>query len=171
VKKISRIIVGALLLVISLLLIFTSGLTGANAANPIRVLPKQVYPGQTFQVVVTFTSPAAKFNAIGLADVAPAGWGVSVDMSWCNPIADVDWVPPKTSEMYYIWFGDYDANVKFRAVYKVQVPVNTSPGVYKFSGILAYYVAAKGVYIESIIGNSQVEVISPVKAKRQSWQR
>jgi Na+/H+-dicarboxylate symporter len=79
------------LLITSLLAVFVgSGLVAANEASPVRDLPDEVSPGDEFQLTVTFTSPAANFVAIELADVAPAGWSVSVNKTWCTPDADAD---------------------------------------------------------------------------------
>ncbi|MFA4836232.1 MAG: hypothetical protein WC749_09215, partial [Dehalococcoidia bacterium] len=56
----------------------TLSLTAASAGTPVRALPDTVSPGQTFDVTVTFASPANGFNTIGLTDLAPGtmpiGW-------------------------------------------------------------------------------------------------
>lgn len=160
------------LLITGLLALAGSGLVAAAGANPIRVLPDTVYPGQTFQVTVTFTSPADDFNAIGLADLAPAGWNVSVDMTECTPGADVDNHPSaKEEEADYIWFGGYDAGTEFTAVYNVTVPSDATPGTYSFiGGTLQYYIGSMVIIhynptwptMENIAGDYQVVVTDQV---------
>ena len=58
----------------------------AQGANPGRTLPHTVERGETFNVTVTFTAPADKFNAIGLTDIAPDGWDVTIDEMWSSPV-------------------------------------------------------------------------------------
>jgi hypothetical protein len=151
------------LLITSLLAVFAgSGLVAADGANPVRTLPDEVNPGDEFQVTVTFTSPAANFTAIGLADVAPAGWIVSVDKTWCTPDADVD-NHPTPEEADYIWFGPYAAGAGFTAVYRVQVPAGATLGTYTFTdGTLEYYIGGAGPYVVGITGDNEVEVGIPV---------
>ena len=135
-----------------------AGVVAADGANPARSLPATVTPGEQFQVTVTFASPAADFNAIGLSDEAPAGWTVSVDKDWNTPAADVEHTPGP-EEAAYIWFGPYADGVTFTAVYKVQVPPGAVPGTYAFpGGTLEYYTAADGPYVEAIAGDDEVEV-------------
>jgi hypothetical protein len=145
-------------LITSLLAVFAGGgLVAAAGANPVRgSFPYTVYPGQTFQVTVTFTAPADNFNAIGLDDVAPTGWTVSVNKTWCSPDADVDYTP-NPNEAAYIWFGPYDSGTGFTAVYNVTVPCDATPGDYDFNGTLEYYVNTTN-YKEDIGGDYQVYV-------------
>jgi hypothetical protein len=149
-------------LICCMLAILASTGVMANGASPVRALPDEVTPGEEFQVTVTFTSPAANFTAIGLADVAPAGWSVTVDKTWCTPDADVD-NNPTPEEADYIWFGPYAAGVGFTALYDVQVPVSASPGIYTFNGTLEYYIGQAGPNVEPIGGDYQVEVV------REAW--
>lgn len=130
----------------------------APAVNPVRTLPDEVRPGDEFQVTVSFASPADNFVAIGLADVAPAGWSVSVDKTWCTPPADLD-NNPTSEEADYIWFGPYVAGAGFTAVYTVLVPADATPGTYSFiDGTLEYYIGANGPCTEAITGDYEVEV-------------
>jgi hypothetical protein len=125
-----------------------------------RGLPDTVTAGEEFAVTVTFGAPADRFHAIGLTDMAPAGWDVSVDVAWTEPQAMVAHTPE--SEMAaYIWAGPYAAGVEFTAVYKIKVPVDARPGTYTFSGSLKYYVEPHPAasYEEVITGDIQVDVV------------
>jgi len=130
-------------------------------ANPDRVLPDTVQGGETFDVTVNFTAPADKFNAIGLTDLCPDGWNVTVDETWCTPNADVFTATGNKAEI--AWFGEpdvgFDKDISFSVVYKVTVPDDASAGVYAFSGSLEYYVGSEGPYSENITGSSQIEVV------------
>lgn len=129
-----------ILLISSLLAIFASaGVMATDGANPVRFLPATVSPGDTFEVTVTFTSPLANFHGIGLDDLAPGGWTVSVDKVWNDPDADAD-NTPSPNEAAYIWFGPYASGVTFTAVYDVTVPGDAELGIYDFSGTLEYYI-------------------------------
>ena len=55
----------ALLIALTLVLIATSSVFGADP-NPVRSMPASVAPGQTFDVTVTFTSPANNFNSLAI---------------------------------------------------------------------------------------------------------
>jgi hypothetical protein len=121
-------------------------------------------PGEEFQVTVTFTSPHSDVNGIGLTDIAPAGWSVSVNKTWCTPGANED-NKPTPNQAEYLWFGGpgvYPAGTGFTAVYKVQVPTAATPGTYTFpDGKLEYYVGSAGPYVVAITGDNQVEVGLP----------
>jgi len=149
-----------LIFLISSVLAIMAGaaVVAADGANPVRSLPATVTPGEQFQVTVTFASPAADFNAVGLSDEAPAGWTVSVDKDWNTPAADVEHTP-SPEEAAYIWFGPYADGETFTVVYKVQVPPGAMPGTYTFpDGTFEYYTAAHGPYVEAIAGHDEVEV-------------
>ena len=124
-----------------------------------RELPGTVTAGEEVVVAVTFTSPEDGFHAIGLTDVAPAGWDVSVNLTWTEPQA---WVAhteePETA--VYVWEGPHDAGVEFIASYKIRVPVDAEPGAYTFSGFLEYYIEPQPAhsYEEEIAGDMQVTV-------------
>lgn len=148
-----------LLLLVGSLLAAFAGIepVAANGASPVRDLPDTVMPGDEFQVSVTFTAPDDNFNAIGLTDLCPAGWTVSVDKTWCTPNADVD-NHPTPDQVDYIWFGPYASGTGFTAVYNVQVPSDATVGSYTFpNGSLEYYVGTSN-YQESIAGDTQVQV-------------
>jgi len=125
-----------------------------------RGLPDTVTAGEEFAVTVTFAAPADRFHAIGLTDVAPAGWDVIVDVAWTEPQAMAAHTPePETA--VYIWAGPYAVGVEFTAVYKIKVPIDAEPGTYTFSGSLKYYVEPHPApsYEEAIAGDIQVDVV------------
>ena len=126
-----------------------------------RELPVTVAAGEEFVVTVTFTSPEDGFHAIGLADLAPAGWDVSVDVAWTEPQAMAA-NTPGTEKAEYIWEGPHDAGVEFTAEYKVRVPVDAEPGDYTFSGSLEYYIYIEpgpaASYEDEVAGDMQVTV-------------
>jgi len=125
-----------------------------------RGLPDTVTAGEEFAVTVTFAAPADRFHAIGLTDLAPAGWDVSVDVAWTDPQAMVAHTP-EPEMAAYIWAGPYAAGMEFTAMYKIKVPVDAEPGTYKFSGSLKYYVEPHPApsYEEAITGDIQVDVV------------
>lgn len=133
--------------------------------DAIRHLPVFASKGQTFDVAVTFTAPSNGFNAIGLSDFSPVGWTVQVDNSWCTPPADDSFVTANRSD--YLWYGPYDSGQTFTALYKVTVPVDTSPGTCDFglgdiktpSGQLEYFIGQIGPTVVQICGNYQVTVV------------
>jgi len=125
-----------------------------------RGLPDTVAAGEEFAVTVTFAAPADRFHAIGLTDLAPAGWNVSIDVAWTDPQAMVAHTP-QPEMAAYIWAGPYAAGVEFTAVYKIKVPIDAEPGTYTFSGSLKYYVEPHPApsYEEAITGDIQVDVV------------
>ncbi len=125
-----------------------------------RGLPDTVTAGEEFAVTVVFAAPADRFHAIGLTDVAPAGWDVSVDVAWTDPQAMVAHTP-EPEMAAYIWAGPYAAGTEFTAVYKTKVPVDAEPGTYKFSGSLEYYVEPHPApsYEAAITGDIQIDVV------------
>lgn len=125
-----------------------------------RGLPDTVTAGEEFAVTVTFAAPADRFHAIGVTDLAPAGWDVSVDVAWTEPQAMVAHTP-QPEMAAYIWAGPYAAGVEFTAVYKVKVPIDAQPGTYTFSGSVKYYVEPHPApsYEEAITGDIQVDVV------------
>jgi hypothetical protein len=104
-----------------------------------RELPVTATVGEEFAVTVTFVAPVDGFHAIGLTDLVPAGWTVSVDLAWTEPQAILAHTP-EPEEAVYIWMGPFAAGVEFTAVYKVTVPVGVRPGTYLFGGSLEYYI-------------------------------
>jgi len=137
------------------------GILLAQEANPGRALPDTVQGGETFEVTVNFTAPADKFNAIGLTDLCPDGWNVTVDAGWCTPNADVFTATGNKAEIG--WYGEpnvgFDNGTSFTALYKVTVPDDAELGIYIFSGSVEYYVGEEGPSSENITGGSQVEVV------------
>jgi hypothetical protein len=125
-----------------------------------RGLPDTVTAGEEFVVNVTFAAPADRFHAIGLTDVAPAGWDVSVDVAWTGPQAMVAHTPERGMAAY-IWAGPYAAGVGFTAVYKIKVPIDAEPGTYTFSGSLTYYVEPHPApsYGGAITGDIKLDVV------------
>jgi hypothetical protein len=156
--------VSSILLIAGLLAILggtacQGGLPDTTSAQPERELPDVVMVGDEFWVTVTFTSPADDFHAIGLTEVGPAGWDVSVNLTWTEPQAMLTHTPePETA--VYVWEGPHDAGVEFTAAYKVQVPVDAEPGTYTFSGSLEYYIepSPAASYEDEIAGDMQVTV-------------
>ena len=131
-------------------------------ASPGRVLPDTVQKGETFDVTVNFTAPADMFNAIGLTDLCPDGWNVTIDKTWCTPNADVFTATGNKAEIG--WYGQpgvgFDNGTPFTALYKVTVPDDAELGIYVFSGSVEYYVGPEGPYLENITGDSQTEVVA-----------
>ena len=129
-------------------------------ANPDRTLPHTVERGKTFNVTVTFTAPADKFNAIGLTDIAPDGWDVTLNEMWSTPSADAILATDNKAEI--AWFGEpgkgFDNGTSFTVVYKVTVPDYACAGIHTFDGFLEYYLATEGPYDETVTGDSEVEV-------------
>jgi hypothetical protein len=151
-------------LITSLLAVFAgSGLVAANGpvASPVRVLPDEVSPGDTFAVTVNFAAPCGNFNAIGLTDFCPAGWSISFNKTWCSPEADFG-VTITAENLTYLWYGYggiYGSGTPFSAVYHVTVPGGAEPGTYYFgTGILRYYCGTEGEYDENIVSDSSVVI-------------
>ena len=132
-----------------------------------RALPDTVTAGEEFEVIVTFAAPADRFHAIGLIDVAPAGWDVSVDVAWTEPQAMVAHTP-EPEMAAYIWAGPYAAGIEFTAVYKIEVPVDAEPGTYTFTGSVKYYIEPHPApsYEEAITGAFQAHVVDAPAAAR-----
>jgi hypothetical protein len=150
------------LLVLAVIVVFSGGTALAQQANPSRALPAEVQGGQTFNVTVTFTAPADKFNAISLTDFCPDGWNVTVDKTWCSPNADAVTATGNKAEI--AWFGEpgvgFDNGTLFNVLYKVTVPDYAPLGIYIFNGgFLQYYLGPEGPYHENITGDSEVDVI------------
>jgi hypothetical protein len=133
----------------------------AQQANPIRILPDTVYKGETFNVTVTFTTPADNFTLISLTDVAPAGWNVTVNAAWCTPAAAT--VVATGNQAEIVWGGSFDNGTDFLALYKVTVPNDAELGNYNFTGFLGYYLAEPWIPSEHIFenttGDSVIDVI------------
>ncbi|GAF91774.1 unnamed protein product, partial [marine sediment metagenome] len=93
----------------------------AQEANPGRVLPDAVHKGETFDVAVNFIAPVDSFNAVGLTDLCPDGWDVTVDKTWCTPNGDA--VNATGNKAEIAWFGEpgvgFAKDISFSALYKV----------------------------------------------------
>jgi len=129
--------------------------------QPVRKLPDLVKAGDEFEITVTFTSPADGFHAIGLTEIVPADWSVTLDLEWNDPEATLARSPePEKAE--YIWEGPYPVGQEFTAVYKVKVPADAEPGTYTFGGSLRYYIEPHPApyYEEDIDGDITVTVSS-----------
>jgi len=134
------------------------GVILAQEVNPSRTLPDAVHKGETFDVTVTFSSPADEFNGIGLTDLCPDGWEVTLDEAWCTP--DAGFVKATDNKAEIMWFGPYESGTTVSALYKVTVADDASTGIYAFNnGFVEYYVGEEGPYLENITGSSQVEVV------------
>jgi len=120
-------------------------------------------PGETFDVIITFTAPSANTHAVVLFDEAPSGWAVQVDKTWCTPEAQTD----KTygaNQAEYTWLGPYGQGETFTAVYRVTVPAGAAPGPHTFpNGQLLYYVTPHPAspVNEAITADNQVQVEAP----------
>jgi parallel beta-helix repeat protein len=136
-------------------------LTTPAFIDVIRNLPDTVRRGETFNVTVTFTAPEDKFNAISLSDFCPYGWNVTVNETWCTPTANAVLATGNKTEI--AWFGEpgvgFDNGTSFNVLYKVTVPDYAPLGIHTFSGVLEYYLAGAGPYYETVIGDSEVDVI------------
>ena len=131
-------------------------------AGTVRVLPDTVQKGETFQVTVNFTAPADKLSPVGLTDIAPNGWNVTVNTTWCTPNAE--FVNATENKAEITWYGEpgvgFDSGTTFTALYEVTVPDDAELGIYAFSGSVEYYVGPEGPYLENITGDSQTEVVA-----------
>ena len=157
--KLSRRVL-SVLLISCLLTMFV--ITGFASAQPTvtRSLPAVVQPGDIFDVTITFAASDNNFIP-GLTDVAPAGWNVAVDVTWCDPDASFGTpVAPWTSDtVEYLWIAPYSSGTAFTAVYQVQVPGGAALGLYTFpNGQLEWYEDGSGPFTVGIIGDTQVEV-------------
>ena len=122
-------------------------------ANPTRALPGSVQRGKTFNVTVNFTAPGNSFTIISIIDLAPAGWNVTVNETWCTPVAASATATGNKTQI--MWGGSFNNGTFFTAVYKVAVPENASEGFHTFTGSLGYYLDG-APYRENITGDSQV---------------
>ena len=148
----------------------------ATTTDVIRNLPADAlnldaeYPGDTFDVWVNFTAPADNFNAIGLTDLAPAGWEVQTDSAWCSPVAS--WNKTSGNKAEYSWAGgggNYAKNTVFCAMYKVTIPATATNGYNNWpnnDGTKAwaeYWFGAQGPYTSNVTGEWQKIVTVPGK--------
>ena len=145
--------------------------TPATSIDVMRDLPgnamelNQTYPGDTFNVTVTFTAPVDNFNSIGLTDLAPAGWTVAVNKSWCSPVADE--VTNHGNKVEIAWYGPYSSGTNFSATYKVTVPATATPGINLFPNCdiakawCEYYFGEDGPYGSCVKDEYQILITVP----------
>ena len=128
-------------------------------------LPNELYPGDIFDIIVNWTSPLNNFAAVGFTDIAPVGFEVGVNATWCSPNADE--IKGTGNKAEISWFGPYDKGTDFTAWYKVTVPTTAAPGSHFFpyndcpNGSLGYYFGEDGPYTSCIMGDYEVVVTVP----------
>jgi len=142
------------LVVLIVAAVLPAGTVLAQQANPVRALPAEVERGETFNVTVNFTAPANNFTLISLTDDAPDGWNVTVDATWCTPVATT--VKATGNKAEIVWGGTFSNGTYFTAVYKVAVPEDAEAEFHSFSGRLQYYLVYPEHHTENIAGDSQV---------------
>ena len=153
-------ILGIALILSALLIACVPATPGmADGLPVIRTLPEEnLYPDDIFKVTIQFTAPDNNFNSIGITDIAPDGWEVSVNTAWCTPAASFS-NTPATDTAEYIWLSSFSAGTVFTVVYEVTVPTGTTPGTYIFpDGYVEYYLGGDGPYIADITGDTEVTV-------------
>ena len=125
------------------------------------------YPGDTFDVYVNFTAPVDDFASIGLTDLAPAGWEVETDVTWCTPIAS--WTMSPGNKAEYAWSGPFSGGTNFSVVYKVTIPATADVGLNDWPNCniseawVEYWFGPKGPYESCITGDWQKIVTVPGK--------
>ena len=133
--------------------------------NGTMKLPNELYRGDTFDVMVKWTSPLNNFSAIGFTDMAPGGFEVEVSKAWCSPTANETKATGNKVEI--LWYGPYAKGINFTVVYKVIVPATAAPGSHFFpyndclNGSLGYYFGEDGPYKSCIRGDYEVVVTVP----------
>ena len=133
--------------------------------NETLTSPNMLYPGDTFEVFVNWTAPLKDFCAIGLTDLAPVGFEVETNKTWCFPTANVTKAAGNKVEI--LWYGPYSKGTNFTAKYKVTVSWATAPGSHYFPcdncslSWLNYSFAEFGPYTSCTIGDSEVVVTVP----------
>ena len=145
----------------------------ATTIDVIRNLPADAlnldaeYPGDTFDVWVNFTAPIDDFNAIGLTDLAPAGWAVQTNTAWCDPVAS--WTKGEGNKAEYSWSGPYLTGQVFHARYTVTIPataangLNTWPNNDGSKAWAEYWFGAQGPYTSAVTGEFEKIVTVPGK--------
>jgi len=97
----------------------------------------EVYPGEVINVYVNFTAPPTNpnhgFNAIGVTDLAPDGWTVTLDKTWSwinGSQEDAYAVDDSTDNIAQImWTGPFSEGTTISGMYKVTVPTTADPGL------------------------------------------
>ena len=133
--------------------------------SPVRNLPPTVHCGETFDVIVNWSSPVDDLNAIGFTNLAPdipANWNVTADLANCTPVPD--FAKATGNKIEYAWNGSYSAGTNFTIRYKVTVPANPPLGVYFFPydncslSWMECYIGEIGPYKSCTIGEYLVNV-------------
>jgi len=128
-------------------------------------LPNELYHGDTFDVMVNWTSPLNNFSAIGFTDIAPGGFEIEVNATWCSPTANETRATGNKVEI--VWYGPYTKGTSFTVVYKVTVPNTAVAGNHFFpyndcpNGSLEYYFGEDGPHKSCIMGDYEVVVTVP----------
>ncbi|MBA7504695.1 hypothetical protein ES706_03349 [subsurface metagenome] len=131
----------------------------------VALMPNQTYPGDTFDVYVNFSAPADEFNAIGLTDLAPDGWTVQVDKTWCTPAPYS--VEVRGNKVEILWSGPFSNGTNFSALYKVTVPETATPGINLFPDCdisrawVEYYFNEYGPYTSCVWGDYEMMITVP----------
>ena len=125
------------------------------------LMANETYPGDTFDVTVTFTAPTSDLNSISLTDLAPDGWTVAVNKTECSPAANVAKAAGNKVEI-----GWFYHNATYTAKYHVTVPETATPGINEFPydspiAWLGYYFGENGSYLSNITGDYQMVVTQP----------
>jgi len=135
----------------------------------------ELYAGETFDVYVNFTAPPTSpndgFNSIGLTDVAPNGWDVTVNKSWCwidgSPASALK-VNAIGNKAEIMLAGPYDEGTTISVMYKVTVPTTATPGINtwevcpdRVTSWLEYYFNEDGPYTNCISCDYEVVVTQP----------
>jgi len=127
--------------------------------------PNMLYPGDTFEVFVNWSAPLNNFSAVGLTDLAPAGFEVEANKTWCFPTANA--TNAASNEVEILWYGSYASGTNFSAVYKVTVPSGAALGSHFFPydncslSWLEYSFGGCGPYTSCTVGDNQVVVTVP----------
>jgi hypothetical protein len=137
-----------------------------------NITPGETYPNATFSAYVNFTAPADGYNAIGLTDVAPDGWEVTVNRSWCwidGSQKDALRVEAIGNTAEIMLEGIYDEGTNISLMYKVTVPTTAEPGINNWTSgpcdvdvaWLEYWVFEGGEYRSCVWGDYMMIVIVP----------
>ena len=94
-----------------------------------------VTPGQVFQVTVNFSTPASNFGSIGVSDLAPSGWNVTVNETACTPAATG--ATAVGNDAQFIWITTYANRTAMTTVYQVTVPSGATPEITAFQAVLS----------------------------------
>jgi hypothetical protein len=137
----------------------------------VALMPNETYPGDTFDVYVNFTSPGDDLNSIGLTDLAPDGWAVQVNETWCwidgSPASALH-VNALGNKAEIMLAGPFAAGKNISVMYKVTVPTTATPGLNEWpvcpdmdEAGLEYYFGEDGPYKSCISGEYQMVITVP----------